>query len=186
MTAPLPPSAGGEPHEADPAAILDLLEELAYAGEITPDGQYIDHESWPTFVRVLGGPIPEGTPPGVFWESRVHPEDLGDWQRFNQQLLDGEDAEVKYRLVGLDGVTRMLWDRARPRVQPGGRTLVQGIISDVTVRGGRRGEAGSAGCSTSSASTSTSRSRTPTAGSRSCSRARAPTACWAARSPMRR
>jgi diguanylate cyclase (GGDEF)-like protein len=134
VTAPLEPAAGGVPHEADPTAIFDLFEELAYAGEITPDGHYIDHESWPTFVRVLGGPIPEGMPPGVFWESRVHPDDLIEWRRFNRRLLSGADAEVTYRLVGLDGVTRILWDRARPTRHADGRTLVQGIISDVTVR----------------------------------------------------
>ena len=134
MTAPHPRPAGGEPHEADPAAILDLFEELAYAGEITPDGHYIDHESWPTFVRVLGGPMPADSPPGELWESRVHPEDREEWRLFNQRLLGGEDAEVTYRLIGLDGVTRVLWDRARPHVEPDGRVLVQGIISDVTVR----------------------------------------------------
>jgi diguanylate cyclase (GGDEF)-like protein len=134
VTAPLPSAAGGEPHEADPAAVADLFDEFAYAGEITPEGDYIDHSSWPTFVRVLGGPVPDGVPPGVFWESRVHPDDVGELRRFNGRLLAGEDAEVTYRLIGLDGVTRILRDRARPTTGPDGRTFVQGIVSDVTVR----------------------------------------------------
>jgi diguanylate cyclase (GGDEF)-like protein len=132
VTSPLPPA--GESHEADPAAVADLFEEFAYAGEITPDGHYVDHESWPTFVRVLGGPVPDDVPPGVFWESRVHPDDVGAFRGFNRRLLDGEDAEVTYRLIGLDGVTRILRDRARPTTGQDGRTLVQGIVSDVTVR----------------------------------------------------
>jgi hypothetical protein len=74
VTSPLPPAV---PPEADPAAVADLFEELAYAGEITPDGHYVDHSSWPTFVRVLGGSVPAGVEPGVFWESRIHPEDIG-------------------------------------------------------------------------------------------------------------
>ena len=49
-------------------------------------------------------------------------------------LSQGEDAEPTYRLLGLDGVTRLLWDRARPRRDPGGAMRVAGIISDVTSR----------------------------------------------------
>jgi PAS domain-containing protein len=138
VTGSLPPPAGNGPHDgpgdADPAAIHDLFEELAYAGEITPEGHYVDHSSWPTFARVLGAPMPDDVPPGEFWESRIHPDDLPDYQRFNQRLLGGEDAEVTYRLIGLDGVTRILCDRARPRRTPDGRTLVQGITTDITVR----------------------------------------------------
>jgi len=66
VTASLPPPAGSDPHggggDADPAAIHDLFEELAYAGEITPDGHYVDHASWPTFARVLGGSAPDDMP----------------------------------------------------------------------------------------------------------------------------
>jgi diguanylate cyclase (GGDEF)-like protein len=138
VTASLPPPAGSDPHhgagDADPGAIHDLFEELAYAGEITPDGHYVDHSSWPTFARVLGGAVPDDMPPGDLWESRIHPDDLAAYRQFNRRLLGGEDAEVTYRLLGLDGVTRTLRDRARPRRGPGGKTLVQGITSDVTVR----------------------------------------------------
>jgi diguanylate cyclase (GGDEF)-like protein len=122
------------PSEADPSAVADLFEELAYAGEITADGDYIDHSSWPTFVRVLGGPVPDGVDPGALWESRIHPDDLKELHEFNRRLLAGEDAEATYRLIGLDGATRVLRDRARPTRQPDGRTLVQGIVSDVTAR----------------------------------------------------
>jgi diguanylate cyclase (GGDEF)-like protein len=114
--------------------ILDLFEELVYAGEITPDGHYIDHSSSPMFERVLGGRRPVGVPPGVLWESRIHPEDLPAYEQFNRRQLNGEDAELTYRLIGLDGVTRVLWDRARPQRRADGSVLVRGIISDVTVR----------------------------------------------------
>jgi diguanylate cyclase (GGDEF)-like protein len=135
VTAPLPPDDPRDgPGDADPAAIHDLFEDLAYAGEITPDGHYVDHASWPTFARVLGGARPDGVAPGELWESRIHPDDVTAYREFNRRLLRGEDAEVTYRLFGLDGVTRTLRDRARPRKTPDGRTLVQGITSDVTVR----------------------------------------------------
>src|SRR6476646_8090345 len=129
MSPSLPPL----PDENDLAEILDLLEEHVYAGAITPDGHYVSHRSGPRLARLLGGPVPAGRWQG-FWESRVHPDDQGDYERFNQRLHVGEDAEITYRLIGLDGVTRLLWDRARPRRDPDGVVRVAGIISDVTSR----------------------------------------------------
>jgi diguanylate cyclase (GGDEF)-like protein len=129
MSPSLPPL----PDENDLAEILDLFEEHVYAGAITPDGRYVSHRSGPKLARFLGGPVPMERWTG-FWESRVHPDDQADYERFNQRLRQGEDAELTYRLIGLDGVTRLLWDRARPRREPDGGMHVAGIISDVTSR----------------------------------------------------
>jgi len=120
--------------DGDLAGILDLFEELMYAGEITPDGHYVHHSGSPTLERFLGGIGPADVESGEFWESRIHPEDLADYDAFNQRLLRGEDAEVTYRLVGLDDVARILWDRARPRRRSDGSMLVHGIVSDITRR----------------------------------------------------
>ena len=95
----------------------------AYAGEITPDGQYIDHDVLADVRSACSAaPIARGHAPGEFWESRVAP---GGSRRLGsastEQLLDGEDAEVKYRLHGLDGVTRDALGPRPPARQPGGR-----------------------------------------------------------------
>jgi diguanylate cyclase (GGDEF)-like protein len=129
MSPSLPPL----PDENDLAEILDLFEEHVYAGAITPDGRYVSHRSGPKLARFLGGPAPAGRWEG-FWESRVHPDDQAEYERFNQRLHAGEDAEITYRLLGLDGITRLLLDRARPRRDPDGAVRVAGIISDVTSR----------------------------------------------------
>ena len=116
------------------ARILDLFEEHVYAGEITPDGRYVHHASMSTVEDLIGGSVPEGVEAGRFWESRIAPADGAQYEAFNRRLLDGEDAEVTYRFVGLDGVTRILRDRARPRRLANGSVLVEGIISDITAR----------------------------------------------------
>jgi diguanylate cyclase (GGDEF)-like protein len=116
------------------ARILDLFEEHVYAGEITQDGRYVHHESPIAIESLIGGPLPEGVEQGAFWESRIAPPDWALYEAFNQSLLRGEDAEATYRLVGLDGITRTLRDRARPRPKADGGMLVEGIISDVTAR----------------------------------------------------
>jgi diguanylate cyclase (GGDEF)-like protein len=116
------------------ARILDLFEEHVYAGEITHDGRYVHHASATNIESLIGGSVPEGTEAGAFWESRIAPSDWALYEAFNRSLLRGEDAEETYRLVGLDGVTRTLRDRARPRPKADGGMLVEGIISDITAR----------------------------------------------------
>jgi diguanylate cyclase (GGDEF)-like protein len=116
------------------SGILDLFEEQVYAGEVTADGHYVGYSPAPPWTRFIGGELPEGVPPGEFWESRIHPDDWAVYERFNAALLRGEDAEAKYRLLGLDGVTRTIQDRARPQRRPDGTVVVRGIISDVTRR----------------------------------------------------
>jgi diguanylate cyclase (GGDEF)-like protein len=120
--------------EPDLAGILDLFEEHAYAGEITRSGQYVHHSSGPSFERLLGGRRPADRDPGELWESLLHADDKEAYDSFNRRLLSGEDAEVTYQLRGLDGVTRILWDRARPRRRADGSVVVRGIISDVSGR----------------------------------------------------
>jgi diguanylate cyclase (GGDEF)-like protein len=120
--------------EVELARILDLFEEHVYAGEITSDGRYIHHASMSTIEDLIGGSAPEGVEAGQFWESRIAPADWAQYQAFNRHLLGGEDAEVTYRFLGLDGVTRILRDRARPHRLANGSVLVDGLISDITAR----------------------------------------------------
>ena len=118
--------------EARLAHILDLFEEHVYAGEITPDGRYVHHASASTLEALIGAPLPDGALAGELWESCIQPEDWSSYEAFNRRLLRGEDAEATYRLLGMDGVTRVLRDRARPRRKADGGMLVDGIVSDIT------------------------------------------------------
>ena len=120
--------------EVELARILDLFEEYVYAGAITPDGRYVHHASMSTIEGLIGGSAPPEVDAGRFWESRIAPADWAQYAAFNRSLLDGEDAEVTYRVAGLDGATRVLRDRARPRRLADGSVRVEGIISDITAR----------------------------------------------------
>src|SRR4051794_24888015 len=127
-------SAEGHKREVELVRVLDLFEEHVYAGEITADGRYVHHASMSSMEHLVGGHFPAGTEMGRFWESCIAPADWAQYEAFNRRLLEGKDAEVTYRLIGVDGVTRILRDRARPRRMPGGGVLVEGIISDITAR----------------------------------------------------
>jgi len=129
------PEAGSRRRrEVELARILDLFEEYVYAGAITPDGRYVHHASMSTIEGLIGGSAPPDVEAGRFWESRIAAADWAQYAAFNRSLLDGDDAEVTYRLAGLDGATRVLHDRARPRRLPDGSVRVEGIISDITAR----------------------------------------------------
>ena len=127
-------TGGPRRQEVELARILDLFEEYVYAGEITSRGRYVHHASMSTVEGLIGGPVPRDTEIGRLWESRIAPADWPKYQAFNRDLLAGEDAEATYRLIGLDGVSRIVRDRARPRRLANGNVLIQGIISDVTAR----------------------------------------------------
>src|SRR6478736_8098018 len=84
--------------EVELARILDLFEEYVYAGEITADGRYVHHASMSTIEGLIGGSAPPDVEAGRFWESRIAPADWAQYAAFHRSLLDGEDAEVTYRL----------------------------------------------------------------------------------------
>jgi diguanylate cyclase (GGDEF)-like protein len=94
----------------------------------------VHHTSTDTLEGLIGGTVPDGIETGEFWESRIPAEDWAAYEAFNRSLLNGEDAEATYRVAGLDGKTRLLRDRARPRRKADGGMLVDGIISDITAR----------------------------------------------------
>lgn len=114
--------------------VLDLFEELVYIGEVTSAGKYVGHFASSSIDRFVGGPRPPGATSGGLWASLIHPEDRGAREQLHERLLAGLETETTYRVVGLDGVTRSIRDRARPVRRADGSVLVQGIISDVTHR----------------------------------------------------
>ena len=119
---------------------IDVLRRVAgaaavhiYEMEWFDDGSYRCNEFIGAGVTSLIGPIPEGVDEEQAWEAAVHPDDRPNYEEFCEALKHGEPRELEYRLVGFDGVTRWVWERARPRMEDG-RRLVDGIVADVTDR----------------------------------------------------
>jgi diguanylate cyclase (GGDEF)-like protein/PAS domain S-box-containing protein len=119
---------------------VDVLRRVAgaaavhiYEMEWLPDGTYRCNEFIGAGVESLIGPIPEGMDEEQAWEAAVHPDDREAYDVYCDGLARGEPHELEYRLVGSDGVTRWVWERARPRFEDG-RRLVDGITADITER----------------------------------------------------
>ena len=113
-------------------SLLDVVGAHVYLAFAHPDGTLEELFQGPGGDRLLGGAEPD--PDMVNWDSAVHPDDRAAYDEFNRALAEGSDSEVLYRLIGADGVTRWVHDRAACRPVPSGGYEVSGIVSDVTDR----------------------------------------------------
>ncbi len=116
--------------------IAESLDDSLYTLEQTPGGPVNLHflGGRERAERLLGGPLPEGTTLGEIWTAALHPEDLAAYDEADQALLAGEPRDLEYRLTGVDGRVRWIWDRGWPQLLRDGRLMVDGIVTDVTER----------------------------------------------------
>jgi diguanylate cyclase (GGDEF)-like protein len=105
------------------------LYELRYAS----DGSYECTAFVGEGLESLLGPLPVGVDEEQAWEASVHTDDRARYDAFSLACQRAEPSEVEYRLVGYDGVTRWVWERARPRIEEG-VVYVDGIVADVSER----------------------------------------------------
>ncbi|MDX6377822.1 MAG: hypothetical protein QOE98_2125, partial [Gaiellaceae bacterium] len=82
--------------------------------------------------RLLGGLPPDSEEPGVVWSARVDPRDEPEYRAAMERAQSGQPAEVEYRLLGFDGVTRWVQERCRPWRDDDGRLMLDGLAVDVT------------------------------------------------------
>ncbi|WP_449065814.1 ATP-binding protein, partial [Planomonospora algeriensis] len=115
--------------------IINQLTDKIWTVEVRPDGTarpvYVNTEH----TTVFGGRL--HLDPGddfiAVMLRFVHPGDRDAFRAHCATLISGQRAQLEYRLIGLDGVTRWIWTRGVPR-REGGRLLVDGISTDVTER----------------------------------------------------
>jgi PAS domain-containing protein len=115
-----------DPTLAATLATSDVLRRIAgtaaihlYELRYDDDGSYECTAFIGEGLESLLGPLPEGADEELAWEEAVHPEDRGGYAAFTDACRRGEASEIEFRLVGVDGVTRWVWERARPRVEKG-------------------------------------------------------------------
>ncbi len=98
------------------ARSAELIGEFLYSSELLPDGRYIQHVQGPGIAALLGSDGDPAHAPEAA-DSHVHPDDRAiydhTWSYANLLQLNGQVVELRYRLVGDDGVVRWVRDRAR-------------------------------------------------------------------------
>ena len=105
--------------------ILNTIDEGAVWGW-DDDGDFFS----PSVHRLAGAP--PDTDALAVWTDIIHPD---DYEAFAGAAPD-EPAEVEYRVLGLDGVTRCVLDRTWVHHLPDGGIFVRGMAYDITRRRG--------------------------------------------------
>ncbi len=134
------PRPSPDPALAATLAASDVLRRIAgtaaihlYELRYAEDGSYECTAFIGEGLASLLGSLPEGVDEEAAWEEAVHPDDRAAYAAFTEACRNGEASEIEFRLVGFDGVTRWVWERARPRVE-NGVVWVDGVVADVTER----------------------------------------------------
>jgi diguanylate cyclase (GGDEF)-like protein/PAS domain S-box-containing protein len=83
----------------------------------------------PNRERLLGGRLSGDE---QSWDAFLHPDDLPRWHALAARLPLGETIELEYRLRGVDGRERIVYERMRPRREPDGTLLYDGVSRDIT------------------------------------------------------
>jgi diguanylate cyclase (GGDEF)-like protein len=111
--------------------LVDAIGLHVFIGEIV-DGEYREVFTGPGVEALMGGSVPSDVHLDDAWPQRVHPDDYPAYRASMQRIHGGEPGDIEYRMVGYDGVTRVIWERGRPWRGADGRLMIDGFALDVT------------------------------------------------------
>ncbi len=120
---------------AELGRLAATIEDVLYTARIDADGEerllYLSRSR----DALLGGQ-PRVAGAGA-WEAAIHPDDLERWRAARAALhVDARALDLEYRVLGVDGRQRWVWERARVRQAGRDAILLDGTLSDVTARRG--------------------------------------------------
>jgi diguanylate cyclase (GGDEF)-like protein/PAS domain S-box-containing protein len=111
--------------------VVEAMDDHLFTLRVREDGGYDVVYRGPNRERLLGGRLPGDE---QSWDAFLHPDDLERWRALASRLPLGETVELEYRLRGVDGRERVVYERMRPRREPDGTLLYDGVSRDVTER----------------------------------------------------
>jgi diguanylate cyclase (GGDEF)-like protein len=120
--------------------VVEALDDHLYTLQVDDDGSYRAVYRGPNRDALFGGPLPSGDGDDRLWDALLHPDDRDRFAAAAARLRDGQPLELEYRLVGLDGRERVMWDRLRPRRDADGTLYFDGLTRDITERRRLEGE----------------------------------------------
>jgi diguanylate cyclase (GGDEF)-like protein len=128
--------AVNDPFSDRPAAqvlgrLVDAIGLHVFIAEVV-GGVYREIYTGPGVEALMGGPVPPHIALDDAWPDRVHPDDWDVYSAAMDRIHGGQPGDVEYRMVGYDGVTRVIWERGRPWAAPDGRLVIDGFALDVT------------------------------------------------------
>ncbi len=113
-----------------------------YSGEVLAGGEYQERFTGPGLEELIGVPVDPGADATAIFHAAVHPDDWTLYLAAGTQMTTDSTTSIEYRLVQPDGSVRWVLDRMWLRERlPGGSSIVDGVISDVTELRDRTDEA---------------------------------------------
>jgi diguanylate cyclase (GGDEF)-like protein len=137
--APPKPAPDDPPVSAaiDYQVFVELLTRVGchvYTGEVQVDGSYREIYTGPGLDLFLGGIPGPDEDETTLWNEAVHPEDLPSYLAAATGS-DGMVTQIEYRMLGRDGITRWVLDQMWVReTLPDGRRIIDGVVTDITMR----------------------------------------------------
>jgi diguanylate cyclase (GGDEF)-like protein/PAS domain S-box-containing protein len=118
--------------------VMRRADTYVWVSEVAADGTTRDIYSVSGIERLVGGSLAADEDPQVAWRNVVHPDDLAAFDASLEAAAQGESFDLEYRMVGHDGVTRLVRDQAAVTLLGGGRFRIEGLVQDVTAEHAQR------------------------------------------------
>lgn len=112
--------------------LIERLPSITYRAGLGTGGEWTFIS--PQIEEILGYTVEEWTSDPMFWEKRMHPDDVG-WVLAEEERCAraGEPLDVEYRIRKRDG--QMIWVRDRAAIGmlgEGGAMIAEGLITDIS------------------------------------------------------
>lgn len=111
--------------------VMRRADTYVWVAEVGADCVMRDVYSVAGIERMVGG-LAHGESPQTAWRNAVHPEDLAAFDAALDGASRGESFDLEYRLVGQDGVTRVVRDQASVTLLGSGGFRIEGLVQEVT------------------------------------------------------
>jgi diguanylate cyclase (GGDEF)-like protein len=112
--------------------VMRLAHTYVWVADVDCDGTMRAVYALPGIEQLLGGPATDDDAAPAPWRDAVHPDDVGRFDAALDAARTGEPFDLEYRLVGRDGVTRIVRDQAMPTLRGAGAFRLEGLIREVT------------------------------------------------------
>jgi diguanylate cyclase (GGDEF)-like protein len=121
--------------------VMRRADTYVWVAEAGADGVVRDVYSVAGIERMVGGSLADlaadEDPQGV-WRNAVHPDDRAAFDGVFAAASRGESFDLEYRIVGHDGVTRIVRDQGSVTMLGGLRYRIEGLVQEVTAEHDQR------------------------------------------------
>jgi PAS domain S-box-containing protein len=115
--------------------VISSISDVVYMAEISQDQQWVYRFLSPGLEKLVGYPAEQFMQNFHSWESLMHLDDRSVFSSHLEQLVEGQNSEVEYRLFHANGDLVWIRDSGQVEVETSQLPIVvYGVISNITER----------------------------------------------------